>query len=93
MTNVGGCEGKEVVQMYIGDDECTLARPVKELKGFKKVAVKPGQTVKVTFDITPDMLKFYDPTQNGWVLEDGSFTVYLGAASDDIRSTVSFELR
>ena len=93
VTNVGGCEGKEVVQMYIGDDECTLARPVKELKGFKKVAVKPGQTVKVTFDITPDMLKFYDPAQNGWVLEDGSFTVYLGAASDDIRSTVSFELR
>ena len=78
--------------MYIGDDECTLARPVKELKGFKKVTVKPGQTIKVTFDITQDMLKFYDPAQKGWVLENGSFTAYVGSASDDIRSSVSFVL-
>lgn len=92
VTNVGDCEGKEVVQMYIGDDECTLARPVKELKGFKKVPVKPGQTVKVTFDITQDMLKFYDPAQKDWDLEKGSFTAYVGAASDDIRSSVSFVL-
>ena len=92
VTNVGDREGKEVVQMYIGDDECTLARPVKELKGFKKVTVKPGQTIKVTFDITQDMLKFYDPAQKGWVLEKGSFTAYVGSASDDIRSSVSFVL-
>ena len=77
--------------MYIGDDECTLARPVKELKGFKKVTVKPGQTIKVTFDITQDMLKFYDP-ERGWVLEEGEFTAYVGAASDDIRSIVKFNI-
>ena len=91
VTNVGDREGKEVVQLYIGDDESTLERPVKELKGFKKVSLKPGQTEKVTFDITDDMLKYYDPTRGGWTLEKGTFTAYVGAASDDVRTSVKFE--
>ena len=91
VTNTGSREGKEIVQLYIGDDESSLERPVKELKGFRKVVLAPGETAKVTFEIEPDMLKFYDP-ERGWVLEKGEFTAYVGAASDDIRSSVRFEL-
>ena len=93
VTNVGDCEGKEVVQLYIGDDESSLARPVKELKGFKKIALKPGQKEKVTFDITDDMLKYYDPARGGWTLEEGTFTAYVAAASDDVRTSVKFVRR
>ena len=92
VTNTGAVEGKEIVQLYIGDDECTLERPVKELKGFKKVALAPGETKKVTFEIEPDMLKFYDPARGGWVLENGTFTFHVGAASDDIRTTCTAKL-
>ena len=91
VTNIGSREGKEIVQLYIGDEESSLERPVKELKGFKKVDLAPGETKRVTFEINPDMLKFYDP-ERGWVLEEGGFTAYVGAASDDIRSTVRFKL-
>ena len=91
VTNTGSREGKEIVQLYIGDEESSLERPVKELKGFKKIALAPGARAKVTFEIEPDMLKFYDP-ERGWVLEEGGFTAYIGAASDDIRSTVQFTL-
>ena len=93
MSNTGTREGKEVVQLYIGDEESTLERPVKELKGFKKISLKPGETKKVTFEVEPDMLKFYDPARGVWVLEAGTFTAYVGAASDDIRTTVSFVVK
>ena len=93
VTNTGSREGKEIVQLYISDNESSLERPVKELKGFKKVALAPGETKKVTFEIEPDMLKFYDPKQKGWVLEKGSFTAHVGAASDDIRSSVEFAVK
>ena len=93
VTNIGAREGKEVVQLYISDEESTLDRPVKELKGFKKISLLPGETKKVTFKIEPDMLKFYDPARGGWVLEEGSFTAHVGAASDDIRTNVKFKLK
>jgi beta-glucosidase len=93
VTNTGKVEGKEIVQLYISDDECTLERPVKELKGFKKVSLAPGETKQVTFEIEPDMLKFYDPARGGWTLESGSFTVHVGAASDDIRTTATFSVK
>ena len=92
VTNTGAREGKEVVQLYISDEVSSLERPIKELKGFKKVALAPGETKKVTFEIEPDMLKFYDPAK-GWVLEPGKFTAHVGAASDDIRTTVDFNVK
>lgn len=92
VTNTGSREGKETVQLYIGDNESSLERPVKELKGFKKVELAPGETAKVTFEIDEDMLKFYDPVQKCWVLEEGDFTAYVGAASDDIRAAVEFTI-
>ena len=71
----------------------SLPRPVKELKGFQKVSLNPGQTRTVTFEITPGMLQYYDDAKGAWVAEPGAFTAYVGAASDDIRGTVEFELK
>ena len=93
VTNTGKREGKEIIQLYISDDECSLERPVKELKGFKKISLAPGETKTIKFEIDPEMLKFYDPSQGGWVLEKGTFTAHVGAASDDIRSSVQFKIR
>ena len=83
----------EVVQLYIGDKLSSQPRPVKELKGFQKVSLNPGQTRTVTFEITPGMLQYYDDAKGAWVAEPGAFTAYVGAASDDIRGTVEFELK
>lgn len=93
VTNTGSVAGAEVVQLYIGDEESALPRPVKELKGFRKVYLEPGETQTVTFDITPDLLQYYDDRQSAWLAEAGRFTASVGAASDDIRGTVSFELK
>lgn len=90
VTNTGDREGKEIVQLYIGDDECSVERPVMELKAFRKVSIKPGETVRVSFPVNADMLKFYGT--DGWTLEKGSFTAYVGAASDDIRTSVKFNV-
>ena len=90
VTNTGEREGKEIVQLYIGDDECSVERPVMELKAFRKVSIKPGETVRVSFPVNADMLKFYG--NDGWTLEKGSFTAYVGAASDDIRTSVKFNV-
>lgn len=93
VTNTGDRAGAEVVQLYIGDEQSSLPRPVKELKGFQKVSLNPGQTRTVTFEITPGMLQYYDDVKGAWVAEPGAFTAYVGAASDDIRGTVEFELK
>ena len=93
VTNTGDRAGAEVVQLYIGDEQSSLPRPVKELKGFQKVSLNPGQTRTVTFEITLGMLQFYDDAKGAWVAEPGAFTAYVGAASDDIRGTVEFELK
>jgi beta-glucosidase len=93
VTNSGKVAGKEVVQLYIGDEESYLERPVKELKGFKKINLEPGETKTVEFVIEPDMLKFFDDAKHDWVLEKGQFTAFVGASSKDIRSKVSFEVR
>lgn len=83
--NVGNFAGKEVVQLYVGDDKASVPRPVKELKHFSKVALQPGEEKTVTFTVTPDDLKFYDDTKGEWVAEPGKFTLYIGASSSDIR--------
>lgn len=90
--NVGDVAGKEVVQLYIGDEKCTVLRPLKELKRFQKVALNPGEEKAVSFTITADDLKYYDETLKDWTTEPGKFKVYIGSSSSDIRSTVSFVL-
>lgn len=93
VTNTGDVEGKEIVQLYIQDEKSSLPRPLKELKGFKKVNVSPGHTTDVTFTITPDDLKFFDDTKHEWIVESGKFKAIIGASSTDIRSTVQFSYK
>ena len=90
VTNTGSREGKEVVQLYIGDDKCSVLRPQKELKHFEKIALRSGETKTVQFTITPQDLQFYD---GGWKTEPGKFTVYIGSSSRDIRGKETFALR
>lgn len=92
ITNTGKREGAEVVQMYIMDKESSLPRPIKELKGFKKIKMVPGETVYVKFVVGKEALSFYDSAKHQWVAEPGKFQILIGAASDDIRSTASFSL-
>jgi beta-glucosidase len=92
VTNTGNCEGKEVAQLYIGDDKASVLRPVKELKGFQKVSLQPGETKQISFNITVDDLKFYDDTISAWRAEPGKFRAYIGSSSTDIKSVTSFSL-
>lgn len=92
VTNVGSREGKEIVQMYIGDDKCSVDRPAKELKGFDKVSLAPGETKTVEFVIRGKDLQFFDEATHKWKSEPGKFKAYIGASETDIRSTVAFEL-
>ena len=92
VTNTGKVEGKEVVQLYVGDDQASVLRPVKELKHFKKINLRPGETQTVTFTINDDDLKFYDEASKGWKLEPGSFTLYIGSSSIDIRGKLKLSI-
>lgn len=91
VTNTGKCEGKEIVQLYIGDEQCSVDRPKKELKNFAKVALRPGETKTVTMDITDDELKFWDETSHGWKVKPGKFCAYICASVDDVRGKVVFQ--
>ena len=93
MTNVGDREGKEIVQLYIGDDKCSVDRPAKELKGFEKVSLAPGETKTVEFNITLKDLQFFDEATHAWKAEPGKFKAYIGANELDIRSTAAFTLK
>ncbi len=85
VTNSGDRAGKEVVQLYVGDRESSLPRPPKELKGFQKVSLKPGESVIVTFELDERAFSFYDPYRGGWVAEPGEFDILVGSSSRDIR--------
>lgn len=91
--NTGSIAGKEIVQLYVGDDKCSVLRPVKELKHFAKVALALGQEKNVTFTLTPDDLKFYDEASAAWKYEPGKFKAYVCASSADVRGVVSFEMQ
>lgn len=93
VTNTGKVEGKEVVQLYIGDESASVLRPLKELKGFEKISLKPGEEKTVKFTVKPDDLKFYDDKAGDWRAEPGKFKAYIGSSSTDIRATVPFELK
>jgi beta-glucosidase len=82
VTNTGKREGMEVVQLYVRDRVSSVTRPVKELKGFTKVALRPGETRTVSFDITPESLACYDHEMQ-YVVEPGEFTVMVGTSSRD----------
>ena len=93
VTNTGSVAGKEVVQLYIKDVEASVERPEMELKAFRKIALEPGESKVVEFEVTPQMLKFYDSAKGDWVLEPGRFVACIGASSEDIRHRIEFEVK
>ena len=93
VTNTGNREGAEVVQLYISDLKSSLPRPIKELKGFQKIKLAPGETKEVTFTIAKDALSFYDDAQQTWIAEPGKFEAIVAASATDIKSKVVFNLK
>ncbi|MCH1488676.1 MAG: fibronectin type III-like domain-contianing protein, partial [Pseudomonadales bacterium] len=82
VSNTGDRAGDEIVQLYIRDQFSRVTRPVKELKGFQRVSLMPDESQQVQFEITPDMLAYYNLDME-WQLEPGDFTVMLGGSSRD----------
>lgn len=91
VTNTGNYDADEIVQMYIRDMVGSVARPVKELKGFERIHLKKGESRTVSFDITVEQLKFYNSTLN-WACEPGEFEVMVGGNSRDVQ-TKKFSLQ
>ena len=79
--NTGNRAGTEVVQLYIRDVAGSVARPVRELKGFQRIILQPGESREVTFEITEKMLRFYNIDME-YVAEPGRFEIYIGGNSD-----------
>ena len=92
ISNTGQRAGKEVVQLYVRDEQARLQRSEKELKAFAKVQLEPGERKTVTLSITHDALAYYDDLAREWVAEGGTFEVLVGASSQDIRATAPFVL-
>ena len=92
VTNAGKRDGMETVQLYIGDDKASVLRPLKELKAFAKVALKAGETAPAVMTFNRDDLRFWDESINGWRLEPGTFTLYIGASSTDIRQKMKIRV-
>lgn len=92
--NIGSREGKEIVQLYIGEENPVLDRPTKELKAFEKVSLAPGETKTVKFEIPASDLAYFNAESHSWVLDPAhTFKAYFAAASDDIRGTVEFKTK
>jgi beta-glucosidase len=91
ITNDGNIAGKETVQLYVKDLESTFIRPEKELKGFAKVYLEPGETKTATLSLSRDSLAFYNPKAKSWVAEAGDFEIHIGSSSQDIRLKTGFK--
>lgn len=85
ITNTGYTEGAEVIQLYVSDLEASVPRPEKELKGFRKIALKPGESKIAVFELKARDFSFYCVEEKGWKLETGEFKIQIGSSSRDIR--------
>lgn len=92
LTNTGARAGAEVVQLYLQDMVASVERPTKELKGFGKVFLQPGETDEVVMTLKRRDLSFWDVNSNDWLAEPGAFRVHAGASIADIKLTADFEL-
>ena len=90
--NIGKFDVYETVQLYIGDVECSVKRPIKELIDFKKIELAVGETKEVTFFVNKEQLSFYDELTDNWKFESGEFKLYIGSSLGDIRLEDSFDL-
>ncbi|MBL7111703.1 MAG: glycoside hydrolase family 3 C-terminal domain-containing protein [Bacteroidales bacterium] len=88
VTNTGDLAGDEVVQLYIRDDESLVTRPLREMKGFKRIHLETGESAEVEFSIGPKELEYYDVEQQEYIVEPGTFTIYTGSSSslNDLKS-------
>lgn len=91
--NTGKVAGKEVVQLYVNDEKSSLPRPLKELKGFEKISLEPGEEKTVSFTLTKEDLSYYDDKKKEWIAEPGKFKIMIGASATDIKDTVDFILK
>ncbi len=92
LKNTGRRQGAEVVQFYIQDVQASVERPIKELKGFEKVMLKPGQSKVVKAEFNERSFAFYDTNRKKWIVEPGQFKVLIGSSSRDIRLTADFSI-
>ncbi len=90
VTNTGARAGDEVVQLYVHEVEPAVKRPVKELRGFERISLKPGETKKVTFTLPAEKLAYYDETKHSFVVKPGAFEALVGSSSQDIRAQGQF---
>ena len=93
VTNTGDCTGADVVQLYISDVKCSVDRPVKELKAFRKVMLKPGETKTITLSTDKRALSFWDEATDGWKAEPGEFIAWAGDSSDRLTCKMKFTLK
>ncbi len=92
VTNTGERQGAEVAELYVGDNHATLPRPVKELKGFARMNLKPGEMRRATIRLNRRAFSFFDVNAKDWVAEPGEFQILIGSSSADIRLKGSFRL-
>jgi beta-glucosidase len=90
VTNTGARPGAEVVQLYVTDPQASVPRPDKELKGFAKVSLAPGETKTVSIDLNARSFAYYSPEKHGWRVDPGSFGILVGSSSRDIRLNGAF---
>ena len=93
LKNTGPSAGAETVQLYVNDAEASVIRPIRELKGFKKVLLKPGQQEKIRLTLEVQELAFYDNDRMQWKVEPGRFNLLIGSSSRDIRLSTSFDVK
>jgi beta-glucosidase len=92
VTNTGDVAGKEIVQVYVHDHDASLVRPEKELKGFAKVALEPGETKTVSIPLDFRAFAYYHPAYKQWITEDGAFDLLIAASAAEIRYRVTVTL-
>ena len=92
LTNTGAVPGKEIVQVYVKDNTGLAKRPVKELKGFAKVFLKPGETKTVTIELHPRSFAWYHTGLHDWFIGSGQYEILIGASSQDIRQSIALTM-
>jgi beta-glucosidase len=93
LSNIGKRDGAEVVQLYVADQQCSVPRPPKELKGFKKVFLKAGESKVVKIELDSSAFSFWSPKKKKWTVEPGKFELLVGSSSRDIRQKGTLSLK
>jgi beta-glucosidase len=92
LKNIGTREGAEISELYVGDSHSSVSRPLKELKGFAKVELRPGETKQVVLTLNWRAFSYYDVKKPGWTAEPGDFAILVGSSSADIKLRQTFKL-